>query len=42
MASKKLNLGLIEESVSKYDEKERVQLTDDVHVYIYPYFSLPA
>ncbi|KXZ22304.1 hypothetical protein P4T89_13205 [Bacillus nakamurai] len=39
MASKKLNLGLIEESVSKYDKKERVQLTDDVHVYIYPYFS---
>ncbi|MCY0089182.1 MULTISPECIES: hypothetical protein [Bacillus amyloliquefaciens group] len=39
MASKKLNLGLIEESVSKYDKKERVQLTDDVHVFIYPYFS---
>ncbi|NCT27063.1 hypothetical protein GXB79_02010 [Bacillus velezensis] len=39
MTSKKLNLGLIEESVSKYDKKERVQLTDDVHVFIYPYFS---
>ncbi|MDF4194774.1 MULTISPECIES: hypothetical protein [Bacillus amyloliquefaciens group] len=39
MASKKLNLGLIEESVSKYDKKDRVQLTDDVHVFIYPYFS---
>lgn len=39
MASKNLNFGLIEESVSKYDKKERVQLTDDVHVYIYPYFS---
>ncbi|MFI8649352.1 hypothetical protein ACIGJL_06665 [Bacillus velezensis] len=39
MASKKLNLGLIEDSVSKYDKKERVKLTDDVHVYIYPYFS---
>ncbi|MEX5481802.1 hypothetical protein [Bacillus velezensis] len=39
MASKKLNLGLIEESVSKYDKKERVQLTDDVHVFIYPHFS---
>ncbi|MCR4367577.1 MULTISPECIES: hypothetical protein [Bacillus amyloliquefaciens group] len=39
MTSKKLNLGLIEESVSKYDKKEKVQLTDDVHVFIYPYFS---
>ena len=39
MTSKKLNLGLIEESISKYDKKERVQLTDDVHVFIYPYFS---
>ncbi|MVZ95841.1 hypothetical protein CTI30_19930 [Bacillus velezensis] len=39
MTSKKLNLGLIEESVSKYDKKERVQLTDDVHVFIYPHFA---
>ncbi|MCY8934328.1 hypothetical protein MOE21_17215 [Bacillus atrophaeus] len=39
MASKKLNLALIEESVSKYDKKEKVQLTNDVHVFIYPYFS---
>ncbi|MCY9038606.1 hypothetical protein MOE77_16975, partial [Bacillus inaquosorum] len=39
MASKKLNLGLIEESISKYDKKEKVTLTDDVHVFIYPYFS---
>ncbi|AMR46800.1 hypothetical protein [Bacillus subtilis] len=39
MASKKLNLSLIEESVNKYDKKEKVQLTDDVHVFIYPYFS---
>ncbi|MCY8958149.1 hypothetical protein [Bacillus atrophaeus] len=39
MASKKLNLALIEESVSKYDQKEKVQLTNDVHVFIYPYFS---
>ncbi|MCY8997814.1 hypothetical protein [Bacillus inaquosorum] len=39
MASKKLNLGLIEESVNKYDKKEKVQLSDDVHVFVYPYFS---
>ncbi|OTQ87635.1 hypothetical protein BG31_08945, partial [Bacillus subtilis subsp. subtilis] len=39
MASKKLNLGLIEESVSKYDKKEKVQLTDETHVFIYPHFS---
>ncbi|MCY8944298.1 hypothetical protein [Bacillus atrophaeus] len=39
MASKKLNLALIEESVSKYDKKEKVQLTNEVHVFIYPYFS---
>jgi hypothetical protein len=39
MASKKLNLGLIEESVSKYDKKEKVQLTDEAHVFIYPHFS---
>lgn len=29
MASKKLNLSLIEESVNKYDKKEKVQLTDE-------------
>lgn len=37
--SKKLTLAMIKEEVKKYDEKVKIQLSDDVHTFIYPNFS---
>ncbi|SNZ09933.1 hypothetical protein SAMN05421503_1425 [Terribacillus aidingensis] len=37
--SKKLTLQLLKSDAKKYDKKEKVQLTEDVHAFIYPLFS---
>ena len=37
--SKKLNLAMITESVKKFDEKEKITLSDGNYTYIYPNFS---
>lgn len=37
--SKKLTLGQIEKEVDLYSKKEKVQLNEDTHVYIFPHFA---
>ena len=37
--SKKLNLAMINENVKKYDEKEKITLSDGNYTYIYPNFA---
>ncbi|MEC1943111.1 hypothetical protein [Bacillus velezensis] len=39
MASKKLTLALLKEDAKKTQKKQRVQLTEDIHAYIYPVFA---
>lgn len=38
MASKKLTLALLKEDAKKL-KKQRVQLTEDIHAFIYPVFA---
>jgi len=37
--SKKLTLQVLKNDAKKYEKKEKVQLTEDIHAYIYPHFS---
>ncbi|MCY8814978.1 hypothetical protein P8917_09000 [Bacillus atrophaeus] len=39
MASKKLTLALLKEDAKKTEKKQRVQLTEDIHAFIYPVFA---
>ena len=39
MAGKKLNLAMVNENIKKFDEKEKITLSDGNYTYIYPHFS---